>query len=91
MFRRRLERGQHFQQPYLGCREFAADVEPAPERFAPIQPGADRPLGLMLWDFDYGAGGHVRPLFFDARLAGGILRIPSTEEVSRQNADGTPS
>jgi CRISPR-associated protein Cas5d len=29
MFRRRVEKGQHFHQPYLGCREFAAEVMPA--------------------------------------------------------------
>jgi hypothetical protein len=26
MFERRLAAGQHFHHPYLGCREFAADV-----------------------------------------------------------------
>ena len=29
IFERRLTQGQHFQQPFLGCREFAADVLPA--------------------------------------------------------------
>ena len=42
MFERRLGRGQTFQQPYLGCREFAAEVEPAPENL-PADPGRRRP------------------------------------------------
>ena len=31
MFRRRVEKGQHFHQPYLGCREFAGEVLPVDE------------------------------------------------------------
>ncbi|RKH69367.1 type I-C CRISPR-associated protein Cas5 [Corallococcus interemptor] len=85
MFERRLEKGQTFQAPYLGCREFAAEVEPAP---APgevrlIQPEVDRPLGLMFYDFDYRKDGMV-PLFFDARLAGGRLTVPPLEAVLRE-------
>jgi len=51
MFRRRLERGQHFHQPYLGCREFAADVLPPDGTETPIDDTRD--LGLMLWDIDF--------------------------------------
>ena len=29
MFKRRVEKGQHFHQPYFGCREFVAEVLPA--------------------------------------------------------------
>lgn len=85
MFERRLAKGQHFQQPYFGCREFAADVEPAPEAFTPI--GIDRPLGLMFYDFEYtsGAAGG-RPLFFDARLARGVVEVPTRADVLRANA-----
>ncbi|HSP78435.1 MAG TPA: type I-C CRISPR-associated protein Cas5c, partial [Myxococcaceae bacterium] len=87
MFERRLERGQTFQQPYLGCREFAAEVEPAPSEFSPLQPAVDRPLGWMFYDFDYGPGGEapVRPLFFEARLSGGVLHVPPRDEVLSAN------
>lgn len=52
IFLRRLEKGQHYEPPYLGMREMVADVGPAPERFDPIDPGVDRPLGLMFYDFE---------------------------------------
>lgn len=82
MFERRVEKGQCFHQPYLGCREFAADVSPAPAVLSPIEPGIDRPLGLMFYDFEYRPeGGVYRPLFFDARLTGGILKVPDYEVV----------
>ncbi len=85
MFLRRLEKGQHFHQPYLGCREFAADVGPADGAPPPIQLGADRPLGLMIFDFDYRGDG-TRPLFFEARLRDGVLQVPSFEEVISQTS-----
>jgi CRISPR-associated protein Cas5d len=48
MFRRRVARGQCFQQPYLGCREFVAEFsEPSPSE-APIDLTMD--LGTMLLD-----------------------------------------
>ena len=85
MFERRLEKGQHFQQPYLGCREFAADVEPAPEQLHSVHHGIDRPLGLLFYDFERDAE-VVRPLFFDARLRNGVIHIPTVEEVRKQSA-----
>lgn len=52
IFRRRVEKGQHFHQPYLGCREFIGEVLPLNENTPP--PIADtRDLGLMLWDVDF--------------------------------------
>lgn len=80
MFLRRLEKGQHFHAPYLGCREFAADVSPVDETVQPIQIGVDRPLGLMFFDFDYRGDG-TRPLFFEARLRDGVVHVPTHEEV----------
>lgn len=83
MFERRLAKGQHFHQPYLGCREFAADVEPAPETYAAVDASVDRPLGLMFYDFDYAEAN--RPLFFQARLERGVLRVPSRADVLAEN------
>ncbi|RKH15206.1 type I-C CRISPR-associated protein Cas5 [Corallococcus sp. CA053C] len=85
MFQRRLEKGQTFQAPYFGCREFVAAVEPAPEEVRPFQPEVDRPLGLMFYDFDYREDGVV-PLFFEARLAGGRLVVPPREDVLKAHA-----
>ncbi|HBL28563.1 MAG TPA: type I-C CRISPR-associated protein Cas5 [Acidobacteria bacterium] len=73
MFERRVERGQCFHQPYLGCREFAAEIHPAPERPEPVDDSRD--LGLMLWDIEYSPRRN-RPLFFTARLDHGVLEVP---------------
>lgn len=75
-FRRRVERGQYFIAPYLGCREFAAQVA--------LADGAERvedvtkTLGRMLFDLDYATDGSGRgqPRFFEARLEHGIMRVP---------------
>lgn len=48
-FRRRSERGECFHRPYLGCREFAADFEPATDADQP-DPNLDLPIGTMLFD-----------------------------------------
>jgi len=73
MFRRRVERGQHFQQPYFGCREFAADVVSADG--APPSIADTKPLGLMLWDILYQPSGN-RAIFFEAELTHGVLEVP---------------
>jgi CRISPR-associated protein Cas5d len=84
MFRRRLERGQHFHQPCFGCREFVAAVAPAPPGYTPIEATVD--LGLVFWDFDYaGRDGAARPLFFSARLEHGVMNVPPYEGVLQQN------
>ncbi|MCP3105467.1 type I-C CRISPR-associated protein Cas5c [Myxococcus sp. K15C18031901] len=85
MFERRLERGQFFQAPYLGCREFAARVEPLTEDLAPVAT-EHRPLGLMFFDFEFSeSDGAVRPLFFEANLERGVLQVPTRDEVLAHN------
>jgi len=51
-FRRRSERGECFHHPYLGCREFAADFEPATDADQP-NAGLDLSIGTMLFDTAY--------------------------------------
>lgn len=85
-FRRRVERGQHYIAPYLGCREFTASVA--------FPDGGERPqdltvdLGRMLFDLDYlGAGtGRGQPRFFSARLERGVLRVPPELYERRERA-----
>ena len=84
MFRRRVERGQHFHAPYLGCREFAADVLPAEGAPEPVDD--TRELGRILWWTDYDAPGGVRPHFFEARLVRGVLDVPAPGRVMREAA-----
>jgi len=73
MFNRRVEKGQCFHHPYLGCREFAARFEPPAEAPPPV--AETRDLGLMLWDLEYGEKKKV-PRFFAARLLDGVLEVP---------------
>jgi CRISPR-associated protein Cas5d len=84
MFHRRIQRGQHFHQPYLGCREFVADVSPVVEGFKAIEGDGERPLGLMFYDYDFRAAA-PRPLFFDARLRGGVMEVPAFAAVLAEN------
>jgi CRISPR-associated protein Cas5d len=78
MFTRRVAKGQHFHQPYFGCREFAADVLPADDYPRPI--GDTKDLGLMLWDIDFGPKSNV-PIFFPARLDQGVMEVPQSRDV----------
>jgi CRISPR-associated protein Cas5d len=88
MFARRAGKGQCFNQPYLGCREFSAGfrlVDPEKEPAAtPAELAGTRELGWMLYDMDYTDRTDPKPLFFRARLEDGIMRVPdrnNREEV----------
>lgn len=76
MFLRRVEQGQCFHRPCLGCREFAAGFAAPDGNERPIE--LDDDLGLMLFDLDYepGKSGRGMPRFFHAKLERGILRVP---------------
>ena len=74
-FRRRVDHGQCYHTPYLGCREFAAHFASADPDETPIDFTGD--LGRMLFDLDYAAdgSGRGRPRFFEARLDNGVLHV----------------
>ncbi len=72
MFARRLTNGQHHYQPYLGCREFPASVEPY--NGTPLPLTESRPLGMMLHDVAYGS--ENRAGFFPAILRQGEIIVP---------------
>lgn len=78
MFKRRVENGQHFHQPYLGCREFPADVALASGNEGPdgeILARGEHPLGLMLNDIHYD---HPRrAVFFEAVMRQGVIDVPA--------------
>jgi CRISPR-associated protein Cas5d len=80
MFRRRLERGQFHMQPYLGCREFPAVVEPYTETPRPLE-SETRDLGYMLLDVSDGPTGN-EPVFFPARVDRGVIEIPEWESAA---------
>jgi CRISPR-associated protein Cas5d len=84
MFRRRAEKGQCFQQPYLGTREFPASFVWIEKANIPIsQLRGERDLGWMLHDLDFGSG--MQPVFFHAVMRDGIVDVPAldSEEVKR--------
>jgi CRISPR-associated protein Cas5d len=85
IFRRRVEKGQCFHRPYLGCRECAADFEPWEGGAEPIDDTRD--LGVMLWDIDYGKKANT-PRFFAARLQDGVLEVPEDPEATLAAAQG---
>ena len=70
MLMRRTEKGQCFQQPALGCREFVARFEPASAADLPLPISQD--LGTMLYDIVFRPEGN-RPIFFPARVENGVL------------------
>lgn len=80
MFRRRAEKGQCINQPYLGCREFACDFtlvnekEPQPPALA-----QDQDLGWMLYDLDYSNPASPAPRFFRARMQQGRIEVPAPD------------
>ena len=74
MFERRAKKGQCFNQPYLGCREFSAEfrlVDPESDPATPIPETRD--LGWMLYDLDFKDPADPKPLFFHAQLDNGVI------------------
>lgn len=78
MFRRRAQRGQCVNQPYLGCREFAARVRLVEnlESEPPALPES-RELGYMLYDLDFSTPADPKPRFFKATLQQGVVQVPA--------------
>lgn len=87
MFERRASQGQCFTQPYLGCREFAANWKYIDnmEQLAPPL-AEDREFGIMLYDMDF-EGNPKKPdaMFYRARMEQGVIVVPDkdSEEVLR--------
>lgn len=91
MFSRRAEAGQCINQPYLGCREFAARFRPVPlteTDDGDFQPGSDEPsalqewsadLGWMLHDMDFSMPSNPAPRFFRAEVERGVLDLSRVE------------
>lgn len=86
MFTRRISKGQHFHQPYFGCRECIASLELIEKAPSPITD--DKDLGIMLWDIDYKdskKGDRSTPVFFHAQMKNGTVTIPETPDKARQS------
>lgn len=89
MFKRRARKGQCFNQPYLGTREFScsftlieqAELEKERRRHPAI--ADDRELGWMLYDMDFTDPGKPAPRFFNASMVSGVIAVPdwNSEEI----------
>lgn len=80
MFERRAKKGQCFNQPYLGCREFSAQfclVDPSKEPASPIK--ETKELGWMLYDMDFSDINNPHPLFFKAQMNDGIINTDRSQ------------
>lgn len=81
---RRLRKGQCFSQPYLGCREFPAQVEIVEDGAKmPVSYYANdgvRDLGFMLYDLDFSESKDVRPLFYRAIMRNGAIDVARARE-----------
>ena len=94
IFERRARKGQCFNQPYLGCREFSCSFrfieKPEIEAAKPIDETRD--LGFMLYDMDFSDPqnpnpdpNNPNPAFFRANIENGTVNVPDWEsgEVRR--------
>ena len=85
IFNRRARKGQCFQMPCMGVREFPAHFQllegddALPEKHESLQP--ERDLGWMLHDIDFDK--NMTPRFFRAHMAGGVIEVPPwhSEEI----------
>lgn len=87
MFERRALQGQCFTQPYLGCREFAANWKYIVNTDNLELPWAeDRDFGIMLYDMDF-EGNPQKPeaMFYRVQMKQGVIVVPDkdSEEVLR--------
>jgi CRISPR-associated protein Cas5d len=82
MFERRATKGHCINQPYLGCREFAADFRliTAPDQ-EPSPIDETRDLGFMLFDLDFGNSANLQPRFFRASLQQGVVQVPAWDST----------
>lgn len=77
MFRRRASKGQCFNQPYFGTREFSCAFRLVEDLNAePAAIAESRDLGWMLYDLDYSQPESPTPLFYRAQLVDGVITVP---------------
>ena len=82
---RRIQKGQCWQQPYLGIREFAAHFGPYSGEMPPHGYYAhtdERDLGFMLYDMDYSNPNDITPMFFRAVMRNGVINVAESEVYS---------
>ncbi len=86
MFKRRARKGQAFQQPYLGCREFPARfILHESDKGVPVPHESfkgEKDLGFMLHDIEFDQDPGTKkvksttPHFFRAQMNDGVITVP---------------
>jgi len=87
MFERRARKGQCFNQPYLGTREFSASFRFVDDNethsIPPISESRD--LGLLHYDMDFSHTKGALPMYFRAQMKNGVISVPplNSKEILR--------
>lgn len=80
MFERRAKKGQTFNQPYLGCREFSCSFQLVTEQADSSRPIPEsRDLGFMLYDLDFSDPKGIKPMFYRPKMEQGVITVPDPE------------
>lgn len=73
---RRLRKGQYHHTPYLGTREFPAEIELLEDGDLPRSHlVGERDLGWMLYDLDFSDPQDIKPQFFKAEMRDGVIDL----------------
>ena len=87
IFERRAEKGQCFNQPYLGTRECMANFKlVANDCNQPLPIRESKDLGIMFYDWDYKPDGkNAEQMFFKASMKEGVINVPpkNSNEILR--------
>jgi CRISPR-associated protein Cas5d len=87
MFERRGGKGQCFNQPYLGCREFSCQFQLIRNGNGggPQPINETRDLGWMLYDLDFANPADPKPMWFRPEIKHGVITVPhpDSEEVRK--------
>lgn len=82
MFKRRARKGQCFNQPYLGTREFSCSFKligseelENEQNTHPAIPDS-KELGWMLYDLDFTDPNNPAPRFYNAKMVSGEIIVP---------------
>lgn len=80
IFERRARKGQCFNQPYLGCREFSCAFQFVESVHGQPEPIAEtKDLGFMLYDLDFENPVDPKPAFYRPQLVQGVIDVPAWE------------
>lgn len=85
MFERRAKKGQCFNQPYLGCREFSASFRLVENPVKSDGIPEDKDLGFMLYDMDFRDPHDPNAMFYRPLMHQGVIIVPpiESEEVRK--------